>query len=64
MKLNTAEEKDKLREMIQSLAEKMHERKDPWILKDCTAREDSWYNRHLRAGNKQTEEKKERSERV
>ena len=34
----------------------MHARGDPWVLKDCTSREDSWYHRHL----KQQQKKKEK----
>ena len=48
-----------LRDMIQSLADQMHARGDSWLLKDCTVRKDSWYNRH-RHGN--MVEKKEKLE--
>ena len=36
----------------------MHERGDKWLLKDCTKRDDSWYNRHKRT-EKKLDEKKE-----
>ena len=55
MNFNSEESREKLRELIGQLAEKMHARGDPWLLKGSTAREDSWYNRHLR---KMKEEKK------
>ena len=56
MNFNSEESREQLRELIGRLAEKMHARGDPWLLKGSTAREDSWYNRHLR---KTKEEKKE-----
>lgn len=61
MNFNSEESREKLRELIGQLAEKMHARGDPWLLKGSTAREDSWYNRHLR---KMKEEKKEKKESV
>lgn len=45
MNFNSPEKKEELRELIHRLADKMHERGDEWLLKDCTVREDSWYNR-------------------
>ena len=59
MNFNSPEKKEELRELIHRLADKMHERGDEWLLKDCTAREDSWYNRHLRKVSKESQEKKE-----
>ena len=58
------ESRRELRGLIAGLAEKMHERGDPWVLKDCTSREDSWYHRHWRQQQKKkekenAEEKKE-----
>ena len=50
------ESRKELRSLIAGLAEKMHARGDPWVLKDCTSREDSWYHRHL----KQQQKKKEK----
>lgn len=61
MNFNKKEEKEKLREMIKSLAIKMHERQDPWLLQNSTDRPDSWYNRHNRTIQKQNE-KKEKTE--
>ena len=61
MNFNSEESREKLRELIGRLAEKMHARGDPWLLKGSTAREDSWYNRHMR---KTKEEKKEKKESV
>lgn len=61
MNFNKKEEKDKLREMIKSLAIKMHERQDPWLLQNSTDQSDSWYNRHNRTIQKQNE-KKEKTE--
>ena len=61
MNFNSEESREKLRELIGQLAEKMHARGDPCLLKGSTAREDSWYNRHLR---KMKEEKKEKKESV
>lgn len=58
MNFNREDSRKELRSLIAKLAEKMHERGDPWVLKDCTSREDSWYHRHLRQ-KKTTEEKKE-----
>lgn len=45
MNFNSPEKKEELRELIHRLADKMHGRGDEWLLKDCTVREDSWYNR-------------------
>ena len=59
MNFNSPEKKEELRELIHRLADKMHERGDEWLLKDCTVREDSWYNRHLRKVSKESQEKKE-----
>ena len=58
MNFNAPDSRKELRQLIASLAEKMHQRGDAWVLKDCTSREDSWYNRHLRQ-KKHGEEKKE-----
>lgn len=68
MSFHSAEKKAELRELIKRLADKMHERGDEWLLKDCTTREDSWYNRHLKKNAKASGEtpsttKRERSER-
>ena len=60
MNFNNKEDKDKLRKLIAVLAEKMHGIEDPWLLKDCTARSDSWYNRHNKTKEKM-EEKKEKT---
>ena len=67
MNFHSAEKKAELRELIKRLADKMHERGDEWLLKDCTTREDSWYNRHLKKNAKASGEtpsttKRERSE--
>lgn len=59
MNFNSPEKKEELRELIRRLADKMHGRGDEWLLKDCTVREDSWYNRHLRRVSKDVQEKKE-----
>ena len=58
MNFSSKENKMKLKEMIKQLANKMHERGDKWLLKDCTKRDDSWYNRHKRT-EKKFDEKKE-----
>ena len=52
MNLNTDEGREQLRVLIRSLGEKMRERGDAWLLKDCTTREDSWYNRHIKLQKK------------
>ena len=57
MNFSTDEAKQELRGLIASLATKMHERGDKWLLKDCTIREDSWYHRHSRPKNKEKKEK-------
>ena len=57
MNFKTDEGKKELRDLIKTLAEKMHARGDKWLLKDSTNREDSWYNRHLRPKNKEKKEK-------
>ena len=57
MNLNLPEGRTQLRELIRTLGEKMRERGDAWLLKDCTTREDSWYNRHLK--QLKTEKEKE-----
>ena len=67
MNFHSAKKKAELRELIKRLADKMHERGDEWLLKDCTTREDSWYNRHLKKNAKASGEtpsttKRERSE--
>ena len=67
MSFHSTEKKAELRELIKRLADKMHERGDEWLLKDCTTREDSWYNRHLKKTAKTSENmpsttKRERSE--
>ena len=59
MNFNSPEKKEELRDLIHRLADKMHERGDEWLLKDCTVREDSWYNRHLRKVSRESKEKKE-----
>ena len=59
MNFNSPEKKEELRDLIHRLADKMHERGDEWLLKDCTVREDSWYNRHLRKVSGESKEKKE-----
>lgn len=61
MNFNSEESREKLRELIHRLAEKMHAKGDPWLLKGSTAHVDSWYNRHLR---KMKEEKKEKKESI
>lgn len=58
MNFNREESRKELRSLIAGLAEKMHQRGDPWVLKDCTSREDSWYHRHLKQ-KRNAEEKKE-----
>ena len=62
MNLNLPEGRTQLRELIRTLGEKMRERGDAWLLKDCTTREDSWYNRHLRLQKKKAEAKQEDTE--
>ena len=67
MNFHSAEKKAELRELIKRLADKMHERGDEWLLKDCTTREDSWYNRHLKknaktGGETSSSTKRERSQ--
>ena len=57
MNFNSEESREQLRELIGRLAEKMHAKGDPWLLKDSTAREDSWYNRHLGKEKKEKEKK-------
>ena len=52
MNLNTDEGREQLRALIRSLGEKMRGRGDAWLLKDCTTREDSWYNRHIKLQKK------------
>lgn len=52
MNLNTEEGREQLRALIRSLGEKMRERGDAWLLKDCTTRKDSWYNRHIKLHKK------------
>lgn len=62
MNLNTDEGREQLRVLIRSLGEKMRERGDAWLLKDCTTREDSWYNRHIKLQKKKEAELQKKKE--
>lgn len=62
MNLNTDEGREQLRALIRSLGEKMRERGDAWLLKDCTTREDSWYNRHIKLQKKKEAELQKKKE--
>lgn len=62
MNLNTDEGREQLRVLIRSLGEKMRERDDAWLLKDCTTREDSWYNRHIKLQKKKEAELQKKKE--
>ena len=64
MNLNLPEGRTQLRELIRTLGEKMRERGDAWLLKDCTTREDSWYNRHLKQLKKKAEAAQEDAEKT
>ena len=62
MNLNTDEGREQLRVLIRSLGEKRRERGDAWLLKDCTTREDSWYNRHIKLQKKKEAELQKKKE--
>ena len=62
MNINTDEGREQLRVLIRSLGEKMRERGDAWLLKDCTTREDSWYNRHIKLQKKKEAELQKKKE--
>ena len=62
MNLNTDEGREQLRVLIRSLGVKMRERGDAWLLKDCTTREDSWYNRHIKLQKKKEAELQKKKE--
>lgn len=62
MNLNTDEGREQLRALIRSLGEKMRGRGDAWLLKDCTTREDSWYNRHIKLQKKKEAELQKKKE--
>lgn len=64
MNLNLPEGRTQLRELIRTLGEKMRERGDQWLLKDCTTREDSWYNRHMKLLKKKAEKEDMEKEKV
>lgn len=46
MPLITEKDKNRVRDLIRHLAEFMDNRKDPWLLENCTLLDTSWYKRY------------------